>query len=116
MIYIACVHFRLAKAPSSIAVIQLYQDDHVVTQVLIQQPAGKYSLINTWTLTFLVSYCVCVCGVFMCMSMTNFVLLCCIMCNAIAQSRGKSAQFNIVRQLTCDVNGYRVCVWVCQFD
>lgn len=43
MIYIACVHFRLAKAPSSIAAIQLYRDGHVVIQVLIQQPAGRYS-------------------------------------------------------------------------
>lgn len=40
-ICIACVRFRSAKAPSSTAAIQLYQDDHVVTRVWIQRPVGK---------------------------------------------------------------------------
>lgn len=48
MICIACEHSRLAKAPSSTAAIQLYRDDHVVIQVLIRQPAGKWSPF-TWT-------------------------------------------------------------------
>lgn len=44
MICIAFARFPLAKVPLSIAAIQLYRGDHVVIQVLIQQPVGKWFL------------------------------------------------------------------------
>lgn len=48
MICIAFARFRLAKAPLSIAAIQLYRGDHVVIPVLIQQLAGEWFSVNVF--------------------------------------------------------------------
>jgi hypothetical protein len=52
MICIVCVRSPSARAPLLIVAIRLYPDDHVVTQVLIPQQAGKYNLLYLHTLLY----------------------------------------------------------------